>query len=133
MRSPRRALPPLRSRVTTRVLWLGLALVALPVAVWWLATLRSPAPTAYLPAALPLLFVARSFLSGRLGPALSGFAAGVSVLGATGAGIVFVPVGLGAVVVEAVSRELPLMERALLFFLGYLGALALALLLQPIG
>lgn len=84
-------------------------------------------------AALPLLLVARSLVSGRFGPALSGFVAGVSILGATGAGIVFVPVGLGAVVVEAVSREAAggLVARALTFFIGYLAAFVLALLLRP--
>lgn len=132
MRSRRKASPPLRSRVTARVLWLGLALVALPVAAWWLATLRSPAPVAYLPAALPLLLVARAFVAGRLGPALSGLVAGVSVLGATGAGIVFVPIGLGAVALEAISREAAggLVARTLAFFIGYIAALGLALLLQ---
>lgn len=109
-----------------------LALVALPAVVWWLLLLRSPAPLAYLPAALPLLLVARAFVSGLFGSALTGFIAGVSILGATGAGVVFVPVGLGAVVVEAISREatLGLVERGLAFLVGYIGALGLALLLQ---
>lgn len=86
--------------------WWALAIATLPVALWWLLGLTPAAsPIAYLISTIPVVVAIRALISkldadSILPSVVGGFVVAVSVLGATGNGMMFMPFGIVALVLE---------------------------------
>lgn len=86
--------------------WWALAVASLPVTLWWFLGLTPAAsPIAYLIVTIPVVAAIRAMISGSVADSMlpslvGGFVVAVSVLGATGNGMMFIPFGIVALVLE---------------------------------